>query len=354
MEKNFNSPGHPQEPTDDAFCPLSEELAEAPFPEDGVFVVDKISGMTSFSVTKQVKRVFSLKKAGHLGTLDPLATGILPVLFGKATKLMDHLMASEKVYDFVIDFGQETSTDDAEGHVVKTSSTLPEKEAIQRVLPDFIGEISQVPSIYSAIKVGGVPAYRRARKGQVFPMAPRQVTIKALELLSYRKGQGGLRVRCGPGTYVRSLGRDIARALGSCGHLSALRRVQVGFFNEGFSGRHLSFLSRKKFLEEGGQAQRHGKNRRIENGEYTGAEKQDAQGQKNQSKKAQLFLPKNSSIEDLQETSNKSPKNFFHQTAKNTEGPEQISFDSLEKIGPNRLGRYYFSLDHLNDILGIR
>jgi tRNA pseudouridine(55) synthase len=218
--------------------------------DHGVLVMDKPYGRTSFSITHQVKRTLNVSKAGHLGTLDPFATGILPILCGKATKMMDPLMASSKEYLFTVRFGWETTTDDVEGAVVSQSSVMPLEENIRDVLKDFSGEILQAPPPYSAIKISGVAAYRRARRGEILQMQPRLVLIKDLELLWVKDDQASFRVVCGPGTYVRSLGRDMARALGAQGHLTHIRRTRVGFFRDGLGEESLQTWNKEGLVED--------------------------------------------------------------------------------------------------------
>jgi tRNA pseudouridine55 synthase len=198
---------------------------------DGFLTLDKPAGPSSTQAMARARRALGAAKAGHCGTLDPLASGVLVIAFGEATKLTDHVMDGAKRYAFSIRWGEARDTDDAEGAVVATSDVRPDPATIAAVLPRFLGEIDQTPPQYSAIKQAGRPAYARARGGEAFDLPPRRVRIDRLELTGIPgPDEAGFEVDCGKGTYVRSLGRDIAAALGTCGHLSALRRLMVGRF----------------------------------------------------------------------------------------------------------------------------
>jgi len=198
---------------------------------DGFLVLDKPVGPSSTQAMARARRALGAAKAGHCGTLDPLASGVLVIAFGEATKLVDHVMDGAKRYAFSIRWGEARDTDDAEGAVVGVSDMRPGPDAIAAVLPRFLGEIDQIPPQYSAIKQAGRPAYARARGGEDFALPPRRVRIDRLALVAiHGPDAAGFEVDCGKGTYVRSLGRDIAAALGTCGHLSALRRLRVGRF----------------------------------------------------------------------------------------------------------------------------
>lgn len=203
----------------------------------GWLVIDKPVGPTSAAVVGRLKRALreaghGRVKIGHGGTLDPLASGVLPVALGEATKLAGHLLDGPKAYRFTIRFGAATETDDAEGAVSATSPVRPSAAEVAAVLPRFTGPISQRPPAYSALKVEGRRAHARARAGETVTLAERPVTIHALELESSDSETATLRVRCSKGTYVRSLARDIAEALGTRGHVVALRRVEAGPFAE--------------------------------------------------------------------------------------------------------------------------
>jgi tRNA pseudouridine55 synthase len=202
-------------------------------PVHGWLVLDKPQGMTSSQAVGKLRYLFNAQKAGHAGTLDPLATGILPIGFGEATKTMPYVVDGTKAYRFTICFGAETDTEDSEGQITSRSDVRPDRAAIEAVLPRFTGEIDQVPPRYSALKVDGERAYDLAREGSDFELAARKVTIDRLELVEMPDSDHAiLETQCGKGTYVRSLARDIARELGTCGHITALRRTRVGPFTE--------------------------------------------------------------------------------------------------------------------------
>jgi tRNA pseudouridine55 synthase len=196
----------------------------------GWLLIDKPVGYSSAKIVSVVKRKLGLAKAGHTGTLDPLASGLLPVAIGEATKLTSYLLDSIKVYSFTIRFGSETTTDDLEGEVINTSNNLPTIDEIQQIIPKFIGNITQIPPIYSAIRIDGKRAYELARGGLQADMPPRQITIYELSLDGLDSNEATFKVKASKGTYVRSLARDIARALGTYGHVSELRRLASGKF----------------------------------------------------------------------------------------------------------------------------
>lgn len=199
---------------------------------DGWLVLDKPTGMTSTHAVARLKRIYNAKKAGHAGTLDPLATGILPVAFGEATKTVPFVQDGEKAYRFTVRWGAESNTDDSDGEIVARSDLRPEAAAIEAALPRFIGAIEQVPPAFSAIKIQGERAYDLARDGETVELAPRQVTIYELALLSHAGEESVFEARCGKGTYVRAIARDMGRLLGCYGHITALRRTRVGPFEE--------------------------------------------------------------------------------------------------------------------------
>jgi tRNA pseudouridine55 synthase len=200
---------------------------------DGWVILDKPVGITSTSAVAAVKRLFDAQKAGHGGTLDPLATGILPIALGEATKTVPFVMDGEKSYRFTLKFGEARATDDAEGEVTARSDRRPSDAEIRAVLPKFQGEITQVPPAFSAIKVGGERAYDLARDGEVVELQPRTVLVHEIRLTERPDpDQAVIEVKCGKGTYMRALARDIARALGTVGHVGALRRLRVGPFAE--------------------------------------------------------------------------------------------------------------------------
>jgi len=199
----------------------------------GWIVLDKPVGMTSTHAVSIIKRLFSAKRAGHAGTLDPLATGCLPIALGEATKTVPFIMDSRKRYRFTVRWGEERDTDDAEGRVTEASERRPPAEAIRGLLPAYTGTIQQIPPRFSAIKVEGERAYDLARDGETVELAARPVEIARLELMTVPDPDHGVfEAECGKGTYVRALARDIGRALGCFGHVSALRRVAVGPFGE--------------------------------------------------------------------------------------------------------------------------
>ncbi|MGH6834388.1 MAG: tRNA pseudouridine(55) synthase TruB [Methylocella sp.] len=196
----------------------------------GWVVLDKPAGMTSTQAVTRLKHIFNAKKAGHAGTLDPLATGVLPVAFGEATKTVPFVQDGEKAYRFTVRWGTETDTDDADGRVAEQSDARPAADAILAQLPRFIGTIQQLPPSYSAIKINGERAYDLARGGAAPVLVPRPATIHALELIDAGRDEAVFEARCGKGTYVRALARDLGRSLGCYGHVSALRRTRVGPF----------------------------------------------------------------------------------------------------------------------------
>lgn len=203
-------------------------------PIDGWLAIDKPLGIGSTQVVSMVRRLTNAAKVGHGGTLDPLASGILPIALGEATKTVAYVMDGAKTYRFQVRWGQATATDDKEGEVTETSDIRPSAEQIAAVLPRFTGAIQQVPPAYSAIKVDGERAYDLARAGEAVELKARTIHIKALRYLGGPDADhGDFEVECGKGTYVRSLGRDIAVALGTLAHISVLRRVACGPFNEG-------------------------------------------------------------------------------------------------------------------------
>jgi tRNA pseudouridine55 synthase len=202
-------------------------------PVHGWLIFDKPQGMTSTQAVSRVKRLYDAAKAGHAGTLDPLATGVLPIALGEATKTVPFVVEGSKDYRFTVQFGAETDTDDAEGSVVATSGVRATSAEIEAALPHFTGEIIQVPPRFSALKVAGARAYDLAREKEEFELAPRRVSIARLELIAHPdQDHGVIEASCGKGTYVRALARDLGRELGSLGHVEALRRTRVGTFGE--------------------------------------------------------------------------------------------------------------------------
>jgi len=200
---------------------------------NGWLVLDKPVGMTSTHAVALVRRRFAAKRAGHAGTLDPLASGCLPIALGEATKTVPFVMDGRKTYHFTVRWGEERDTDDAEGRVVASSAERPQADAIRALLPRFTGTIAQVPPRFSALKIAGERAYDLARDGEVVELAPRPVEIHRLELVATPDPEHAvLAAECGKGTYVRALARDMGRALGCLGHVAALRRTCVGPFTE--------------------------------------------------------------------------------------------------------------------------
>lgn len=203
---------------------------------NGWLIVDKPLGITSTQVVGRLKHLLHPRKIGHAGTLDPLASGVLPIAFGSATRTIEFVMDGMKEYVFEVCWGRQTTTDDAEGDVCAVSDNRPTRRDILNVLPQFIGTIEQVPPAYSALKVAGKRAYDLARSGQAVQLKSRSVLIEKLDLLEAddeerRLEKSRFLVRCSKGTYVRSLGRDLGIALGCYGFISVLRRIQCGPFS---------------------------------------------------------------------------------------------------------------------------
>jgi len=199
---------------------------------NGWLVLDKGVGMTSTHAVAVVKRAFNAKKAGHAGTLDPLASGILPIALGEATKTVPFVMDGRKSYVFTVAWGVETDTDDAEGRPIQATHRFPERAEVEALLPRFTGEIEQTPPRFSAIKIQGERAYDLAREGEAVELQPRTVEIARLAVMKHSGERSILEAECGKGTYVRALARDLGRALGCLGHVAALRRTRVGPFCE--------------------------------------------------------------------------------------------------------------------------
>ncbi|KZL27960.1 tRNA pseudouridine(55) synthase TruB [Pseudovibrio sp. WM33] len=203
------------------------------FPVNGWLVLDKPLNLTSNDALGQLKRIFHPEKVGHAGTLDPLATGCLPIAFGEATKTVPYIMDGRKVYRFEVTWGTQTTSDDAEGEPVKTSDVRPTQDEILEVLPEFRGAIEQVPPIFSAIKVDGNRAYDLAREGEDVKLDARTIVVHRLDLVECPdENRAVFEAECGKGTYVRSLARDLGERLGTCGYVTDLRRLLVGPFGE--------------------------------------------------------------------------------------------------------------------------
>jgi tRNA pseudouridine55 synthase len=199
-------------------------------PVHGWLVLNKPLGITSTKALSIARRLLNADKAGHAGTLDPLADGVLPLAFGEATKTVPYLVDARKTYRFSVQWGGETTTDDAEGPVVRSSDLRPSADQILAALPAFVGEIMQTPPAFSAIKVDGERAYDLARSGAEVELAARAAHIHRLELCESEEGRGVFEMVCGKGTYVRAFARDIGRVLGCYGHVRTLTRLRVGPF----------------------------------------------------------------------------------------------------------------------------
>jgi tRNA pseudouridine55 synthase len=202
----------------------------------GWIILDKPVGLGSTTAVTAVKRILReagepKTKVGHGGTLDPLASGVLPIALGEATKLAGRMLDATKAYEFTIRFGEETTTLDAEGEVVATSDVRPTRDEAEAVLPRFTGEIEQIPPAYSALKIGGTAAYARARAGEDIELKPRRITILDLRLFHADADSATLSATVSKGTYIRSLARDIARALNTVGHVTMLKRTRAGPFS---------------------------------------------------------------------------------------------------------------------------
>ena len=201
-------------------------------PVHGWLVIDKPSGMTSTSVVNKVKWLLDARKAGHGGTLDPMATGLLPVAFGEATNTVNHVKAGTKAYRFTIRWGSQTNTDDAEGVTIKKSDVRPNRATVEAILTHFVGRIEQVPPNFSAVKINGVRAYKLARADKTVTLSPREIFIHDIQVIGIPDADHmEFAAISGKGTYMRALARDIAHAIGGLGHISALRRTSVGPFD---------------------------------------------------------------------------------------------------------------------------
>jgi len=197
---------------------------------NGLLLIDKPSGISSFDIIRRLRRQTGVRKIGHAGTLDPMATGLMLMLFGSATKQAGRLVGLDKTYVAEMTLGATSTTGDASGELTPASSHQPTSEELKAALTRFIGEIIQTPSQYSAIKIGGVRAYKLAREGKTVAMPPRQVTIHSLKLLDYTYPTAKFEAHVSSGTYIRTLGEDIGRQLQAGAYLSALRRTTVGDF----------------------------------------------------------------------------------------------------------------------------
>lgn len=195
---------------------------------DGVLLLDKPRGLTSNAALQIARRLFNAEKAGHTGTLDPMATGLLPLCFGEATKFSQSLLDADKGYDAGVCLGVTTDSDDAEGRILERRPVAVDRAALEDVLAGFLGEIQQIPPMHSALKKDGKPLYELARKGIEVERAPRDVTLHRIELLAFDGTRADIRVSCSKGTYIRTLARDIGERLGCGAHLCALRRTTTG------------------------------------------------------------------------------------------------------------------------------
>lgn len=196
----------------------------------GILNVDKPLRLTSHDIVRAVRGLSGQRKVGHAGTLDPLATGVLLVCLGQATRVTEYLMASRKTYRAAIHLGVSTTTDDREGEITREAVVDVTRQGVEAILPRFVGRIAQVPPVYSAIKRGGTPLYKLARRGIAVDPPPRQVKVHTLRILEWAPPVVRVEVQCGPGTYIRALARDLGEALGCGAHLCALRRTQSGQF----------------------------------------------------------------------------------------------------------------------------
>ena len=197
---------------------------------NGLLLIDKPAGITSFGIVARLRSLTGIKRIGHAGTLDPLATGLMLLLLGSATKQAQSLLKLDKSYTATIKLGWDSTTGDEEGEKTLVSDTIPDLAEVEKALEQFQGQLTQVPPQYSAIKVQGQPAYKLARRGQKVPLEPRQIEIYHLELLKYEYPEVRISTSVSSGTYVRSLAADIGRALGAGGYLSELRRTVVGSY----------------------------------------------------------------------------------------------------------------------------
>jgi len=197
----------------------------------GIILLDKPRGFTSNAALQKVRWLLNAEKAGHTGSLDPLATGVLPLCFGEATKFSQYLLEADKAYETVAQFGVTTTTADAEGDVVERKPVDISLQQIEALLPQFRGDLQQVPPMYSALKRDGQPLYKLARAGEIVEREPRSVTIARLDLLSFEADRARLAVSCSKGTYIRTLVEDLGQALGCGAHVAELRRTQAGPFD---------------------------------------------------------------------------------------------------------------------------
>lgn len=197
----------------------------------GWLLLNKPRGISSNQAVQKIRKLLGKEnKVGHAGTLDPLAQGVLPIAIGEATKTVQYIMNEEKEYEFTITWGEETTTADAEGEITLSGGRTPSLAEIEQILPQFIGDLTQTPPAFSAIKLNGVPAYKLARQGAEVSIPRREIKIKSLKVIDHSDNTCSFRVECSKGTYIRSLAVDIARALGTYGYVSFLNRTRIGDF----------------------------------------------------------------------------------------------------------------------------
>lgn len=214
----------------------------------GVLIVDKSLGKTSFDMVRETRKKYNIKKVGHIGTLDPMATGVLAVLVGEATKLSDYLMEHDKEYIAKLYLGEKRDTGDSEGKIIETKE-IPkdiDENKIKIILNSFLGKSKQIPPMYSAIKVNGQKLYDLARSGQTVERPSRKINITEIELQKYEKNEITFRVVCSKGTYIRVLCEDIAEKLGTCGYMKELRRTRIGNFKIEDAGK---FIEIEKLID---------------------------------------------------------------------------------------------------------
>ena len=225
-------------------------------PLDGILLLDKPPGMSSNQALQRVRHLFRAEKAGHTGSLDPLATGLLPVCFGEATKIAGHLLGNAKCYETSARLGITTDTDDADGQVLRERA-VPElsRDRVSAALRSFLGRIRQRPPIYSALKQGGEPLYAKARRGESIDVPEREVEVRSIDLLELAGPELRLRITCGSGTYIRSIVRDLGESLGCGAHVTALRRLWVEPFAE---PRMFTLDALREVLEQGGEEELEG------------------------------------------------------------------------------------------------
>ena len=209
---------------------MSSQRKKKGRPISGWLILDKPVGIGSTQCVGKIRWLYQAAKAGHAGTLDPLASGMLPLALGEATRTVPYIMDGEKTYRFTVTWGAQTNTDDLEGEIINTSDKRPDRDAIMALLPKYRGQIEQVPPKFSAVKIDGERAYKIARDGEEVEIKPRSIEVFALELIDATRDIAIFEIRCGKGTYVRSLARDMGIDLGCFGHITELRRTAVGPF----------------------------------------------------------------------------------------------------------------------------